>query len=160
MKLNCGSKFFLTVFTIYWHYFHLLWNAKIITCNMSRLWGGWNEGDVFLRHGITGLQLGACRTMPFLGVFAYRPSLCYCQKINTRNINYMAVLDFLKMVWSEKKCLVSDSLLVKKLGQEWSISRVTVLQDVREIDMLREVINFRLASFLLGFQATYSLGVQ
>ncbi len=46
--------------------------------------------------------LGVCWTMPFLGVFAYRPALCYFQKINTCNINYMAVLDFLKMPLSEK----------------------------------------------------------
>jgi len=46
-----------------------------------------------------------------VGVCPFRPYLRYFQKINVRNISYMAVLDFLKMPRSEQKLLYSDKLL-------------------------------------------------
>ncbi len=41
-----------------------------------------------------------------VGLCPFSPSLRYFQKINARNINYMTVLDFLKMPKSEEKIAI------------------------------------------------------
>ncbi len=49
-----------------------------------------------------------------VGESPFSPFLCYWQKINARNINYMAVLNFQPMPRTEPKWQFSDTLLVSR----------------------------------------------